>query len=92
LAETCDEPSQFQQVLDAEGRTPGRDHDERIGWRGRGPVGRERGEPAFIVMEVDAWFAPVLTVRHQGELAAVEGVKWVRDPERLACTVPIGCI
>ena len=55
-------------------------------------MGRERGEPAFIVMEVDAWFAPVLTVRHQGELAAVEGVKWVRDPERLACTVPIGCI
>jgi hypothetical protein len=92
LAESCDEPSQFQQVLDAEGRTPGRDHDEGVGRRGGGPVGRERGKPAFIVMEVDALFAPVLTVGHQGELAAMEGVERVRDPERLARTVPIGCI
>jgi len=92
LAESCDEPSQFQQILDAEGRTPGRDHDEGVGRKGCSPVGRQRGEPAIIVMEVDAWFAPVLTVSHQGELAAVEGVERVRDPERLTRTVPIGCI
>jgi hypothetical protein len=91
LWEARDEPGQLEQVLDAEGRPTRRDHNERIRRLDRGPVSRERGESALIVMEVDARFAPVLAIRHQSELAAAQRMKRVRDPEGLARTVPIGC-
>ncbi len=91
LLERGQEPSQFQQVRNAEGRAAGPHRDEGIGWQNAGPRRWERDESALIVVEVNPVFTPIVPISHQGELAAEERVKRMRNPKSSAGTVQIGC-
>jgi hypothetical protein len=82
---------QFEQVLDAKGRAPGRNGDVGIAWENTGPLSRKRDETTGVVVEVNSVLAPIVTIRHQGELTPPERVEGMSDLESLAGTAQIGC-
>src|SRR3954452_5565825 len=70
---------------------PGGGGDERVRRQDTGPRSGKRDQAAVVVVEVTALLPPVMTVRHQGELAAVEGVKRMGDPKSSRGRVQIRC-
>ena len=86
-----DQLGQFEQVLDAKGRTTRRNRDVGISRENAGPGSRQRDEPTGVVVEVNAVFAPIAAVGHQRELTSAEGVEGMGDLKGLAGTAQIGC-
>jgi hypothetical protein len=87
-----DELRQLEQVLDAKWGAPCRDRHEGIRRGNTGPLRWQGDQPTGVVVEVNAVLAPVVAVRHQGELTPPERVEGMGDLEGLARTVEIGCI
>ena len=71
---------QGQQAPDRE-RAPaaGNDH-ERIGRRDIGPPGRQREQPAVLIVEMNPVLAPVMAVSDELEIPARQRMKRVRHP------------
>lgn len=81
--------NQFEQVGDAKRSAARRHHDEGIRGGDIGPGRRERGQAAFVIVEVDTVLSPIVTVHHQSELASVQGMKRMRDAETLFRTLAV---
>ena len=82
---------QFEQVMEAKGRTAGSDRDVRISRENAGPLSGQRDQPTSVVVKVHAVFAPTAAIRHQRELASAERVEGMGDLKGLALIAWIGC-
>ena len=82
---------QLEQVLGAKGRAPRRNRDGGIDRENAGPLSRQRDQPTGVVVVVNPVLAPIVAIRHQGELTPAERVERMSDLERLAGTAQIGC-
>ena len=80
--------AQGQQVRQAKGAAPRRDHDEWIDWGQIGPFHRHATQLARRVVVIDAAFAPIVTTGDQREGLTRQGMEWVGDLERFRRTVP----
>jgi hypothetical protein len=88
---SSDKLGQFEQVLDAKGRAARSDHDVGIGRENAGPLSGQRDQPARVVVEVHAVFAPIAAIGHQRELTSAKWVEGMGDLKGLAGTAQIGC-
>jgi hypothetical protein len=83
---------EIQQILKTEWRSPRSAEDKRISRKNTGPLGRQRDQPAVVVVEIDALFAPVEAISQQRELTAKERMKRMGNPKGLARRIQIRCI
>jgi len=87
-----DQPRQLQQVRRPKRRPAGGEHHERIRRRKARPTRRERNQAPFFVVEARPIQVPAATVQHERELAPVQRMERMGDPEKSARAVAYGCI
>jgi hypothetical protein len=79
-ARTVHQVRDGQKANGGERAPAGRDHHERIRRRHVSPSCWQREQLPVLVVQVDPVFAPVLPVRDQLEVAAIQRMKRVRHP------------
>jgi hypothetical protein len=79
-----------QQAIGRERAPAGPDHHERVR-RHIGPSRRQREQLPVLVVQVNPVLAPVLPVRHELEVAAVQRMERVRHPNPSIPIIWIGC-
>jgi hypothetical protein len=87
----CDEIGQLQEILGPEAAPSCCRCPERIRPLDARPTDWHVVQPALVVAEVDAVFAPGLPVLQELELTAVQGMEQVRHLEASARIPPISC-
>jgi len=91
-AEPVSQIGQRQQARHGERAAAGRDHHERVRRGDIGPACGHGEQMPFLVMQVDPVLAPVLAIRDELEVPAMQRVKRVRHPdtsvpiERIRCS------
>ena len=87
----ADQVSKRQQAIDSERAAAIRDDCERIGRPDIGPPSWQGEQRPVLVMHVDAVLTPVLPVRDELEVAAIQRVERMRHPHTAVSIIWIGC-
>ena len=90
-AEPVSQIGQRQQARHRERAAAGRDHHERIRRGDIGPACWQGEQLPVLVMQVDPVLAPVLAVRDELEVPAVQRVERMRHPDTSVPIVRTGC-
>ena len=83
--------SDGQQALGRERAPARRDHHERVRCRHIGPPCRQREQLPVLVMQMDPVLTPVLPVRDELEVAAIQRVEQVSHTDAPVPIIWIGC-
>lgn len=83
-----EQPSHFQQVIDAKSGSSGTHLDKWIDWRQAGPTQRQRTQFACRIIIKYACFSPIVVAGYDFESLPILGMKAMRDLKSVGFIVP----